>query len=441
MRLFGHYVLGSRVRLFVAEQAALGVLFLAAVAAAGHTGPGALGVAMLCALALQTALYLGDLYDLRERLDPSRWFRAAGLGALLPTVVWGAAGGARPGVWLGALSLSLVVALLLRGLTLGRARRVLVYGTGPRAHALDRILADSAHDCVAVGFVPGPDEEGPAAAAPSPVLIARDEPIDRVARGMGADVLVVALDSALPEEALARARASGVEVVSAGGFVERYARRLPVELLVPGELVFGDGFYATRASDVVQRALDVLAASVLLVLAAPVLAVAALAIRLDSRGPVFYSQARVGRHGRVYRVTKLRSMRVDAEAAGTPQWAQRHDPRVTRVGRLLRKSRVDELPQLFAVMRGDMSLVGPRPERPYFVEQLKAQVPYFGLREAVKPGVTGWAQINYPYGATVEDARSKLEYDLYYLRHRSVFLNLSILFHTVRTVLTGRGAH
>jgi lipopolysaccharide/colanic/teichoic acid biosynthesis glycosyltransferase len=164
-----------------------------------------------------------------------------------------------------------------------------------------------------------------------------------------------------------------------------------------------------------------------------------IAIKLDSRGPIFYSQERVGRRGMPYLITKLRTMRADAEKAG-PVWAARNDNRVTRVGRLLRKARIDELPQIFAVLRGDMSMVGPRPERPYFVDQLKTQIPLYGLREAVKPGVTGWAQIRYPYGSTVEDARRKLEFDLYYIRHRSLFLNLNILFHTARTVLTGRGA-
>ena len=174
--------------------------------------------------------------------------------------------------------------------------------------------------------------------------------------------------------------------------------------------------------------------------ASPLLALAALLIKLDSRGPVFYSQERVDRGGKPYRVHKLRTMRVDAEADGRPVWAQKSDPRATRIGAILRKTRMDEVPQVFAVLRGDMSFVGPRPERPFFVQQLKQQIPYFGLREAVKPGITGWAQIRYPYGATVDDARAKLEYDLYYVEHRSLFLDLAIVFHTVKTVLFGRGA-
>jgi lipopolysaccharide/colanic/teichoic acid biosynthesis glycosyltransferase len=180
--------------------------------------------------------------------------------------------------------------------------------------------------------------------------------------------------------------------------------------------------------------------SLLLICAAPVLLFLAILIKLDSEGPVFYWQERVGRGGKIYRLYKLRTMRHDAEKLSGPVWAGIRDPRTTRVGVFLRKSRLDEIPQAFSVFRGEMSFVGPRPERPFFVQQLKTQIPFFSLREAVKPGITGWAQIRYPYGATVEDARNKLEYDLYYVQHQSLFLDLAICFHTVKIVLFGRGA-
>jgi len=166
----------------------------------------------------------------------------------------------------------------------------------------------------------------------------------------------------------------------------------------------------------------------------------AVLIKLDSKGPVLYSQERTGRGGKPYRVRKLRTMRTDAETHSGPVWASQKDPRVTRVGAFLRRTRLDEIPQVFAVFRGDMSFVGPRPERPFFVQQLKSQIPFYGMREALKPGITGWAQIRYPYGSSVEDARAKLEYDLYYVQHQSLFLDLAICFHTVKTVLFGRGA-
>jgi lipopolysaccharide/colanic/teichoic acid biosynthesis glycosyltransferase len=168
--------------------------------------------------------------------------------------------------------------------------------------------------------------------------------------------------------------------------------------------------------------------------------VVAAVVKLDSPGPIFYGQERVGYRGQVFRITKFRTMRVDAELKSGPTWAAKGDQRVTRSGRFLRLCRLDELPQLFSVLVGDMSLVGPRPERPFFVDRLKKEIPFYELREVVRPGVTGWAQIRYPYGASVDDARAKLEYDLYYVKNGSVFLDLAILFHTARHVLMGRGA-
>ncbi len=189
-----------------------------------------------------------------------------------------------------------------------------------------------------------------------------------------------------------------------------------------------------------HRGLDLAFALSLLLATLPLLLLVALAIKLDSRGPIFYGQERVGRGGRRFTVYKFRSMRVDAEASGTPQWASKRDPRVTRVGRLLRLTRIDEIPQVLNVLRGDMAMVGPRPERPAFVEQLEQQIPHYRDRACVRPGITGWAQINYPYGASVEDARQKLTYDLYYIQHRGLRLDLRILLTTVRVVLFQEGA-
>jgi exopolysaccharide biosynthesis polyprenyl glycosylphosphotransferase len=189
-----------------------------------------------------------------------------------------------------------------------------------------------------------------------------------------------------------------------------------------------------------HRGLDLACALALLLATLPLLLLVALAIKLDSRGPIFYGQERVGLGGRRFTVYKFRSMRVDAEASGTPQWASKQDPRVTRVGRLLRLSRIDEIPQVLNVLRGDMAMVGPRPERPAFVEQLEQQIPHYKDRACVRPGITGWAQINYPYGASVEDARHKLTYDLYYIQNRGLRLDLRILLTTFRVVLLQQGA-
>jgi exopolysaccharide biosynthesis polyprenyl glycosylphosphotransferase len=261
-------------------------------------------------------------------------------------------------------------------------------------------------------------------------------------REMRVDTVVIASDerrSRLPVEELIRLRLGGVTVLPAQRFAERVLRRIPLKLLRPSDLAIGEGL-VSPVRTAAKRVFDLAMSGLLLLCASPVLLVLAALIKLDSEGPVFYWQERVGRGGKPYRIHKLRTMKKDAEKLSGPVWAQQRDPRVTRLGNFLRRTRLDEIPQVFAVFRGDMSFVGPRPERAFFVQQLKAQIPFFGLREAVKPGITGWAQIRYPYGATVEDSKNKLEYDLYYVQHQSLFLDLAICFHTVKTVLFGRGA-
>ncbi len=207
-----------------------------------------------------------------------------------------------------------------------------------------------------------------------------------------------------------------------------------------GWLIFGDGFRQGILRTVLKRVFDVVCATLLILLALPVMLVTAILIRLESGGPVLYLQERVGLNGRLFNVVKFRSMRTDAEEDGKPRWASAADDRVTRVGRVIRKLRIDELPQLFSVLAGDMSLVGPRPERPYFVDKLTQELPYYAVRLSVKPGVTGWAQVRYHYGASVEDAAEKLQYDLYYVKNNSLLLDLVVLFETVGVVLTAKGA-
>lgn len=197
--------------------------------------------------------------------------------------------------------------------------------------------------------------------------------------------------------------------------------------------------FSSRLNQAFKRGFDLILSTTMLILVLPLMLLTALAIRLDSEGPVFYRQERVGLHGKIFTLLKFRSMRVDAEAGG-PAWAATHDPRVTRIGGFLRRSRIDELPQLINVLRGEMSLIGPRPERPHFVAQLAAAIPRYHDRGFVKPGITGWAQVNFPYGASIEDARMKLAYDLYYVAHRNFFLDLLILISTVRVILFREGA-
>ncbi len=261
-------------------------------------------------------------------------------------------------------------------------------------------------------------------------LSARDAP-----SGLWAVIVGRGAASAMGEAELREWRSRGVRVLNEAAFWERHLGRVdPASPALDGE-----AGRANPATELASRGLDIVAASLLLAFTAPLMLVTALLIKLESRGPVFYEQERVGLHGRTFTVRKFRSMRVDAEANG-PVWAVAGDARVTRVGAYIRLLRIDELPQLLTVLRGDMSLIGPRPERPHFVGQLSAVIPGYCERTRVKPGLTGWAQVNFPYGASVEDARAKLSYDLYYVKHRTFFLDLLILMATVRVVLFQEGA-
>jgi exopolysaccharide biosynthesis polyprenyl glycosylphosphotransferase len=315
------------------------------------------------------------------------------------------------------------------------------------------VAASSASVEASVAALPAQPREGGMDASPlAPVVQLPSAPaqtlqiaartLPEAVKQLRADTVVIATDDAqepLPVDELIRVRLCGVTVLPAQRFAERVLRRVPLSLLRPTDLAVGNGL-TSPMSQAGKRIFDLLMSSLLLICAGPLLALLAVLIKLDSPGPVFYVQERTGRGGKPYRVHKLRTMRKDAETLSGPVWASQRDSRVTRVGAVLRKMRLDEIPQVFAVFRGDMSFVGPRPERPFFVNQLKQQIAFFGVREAVKPGITGWAQIRYPYGSSIEDARNKLEYDLYYVEHHSLFLDLLICFHTAKIVLFGRGA-
>jgi lipopolysaccharide/colanic/teichoic acid biosynthesis glycosyltransferase len=243
----------------------------------------------------------------------------------------------------------------------------------------------------------------------------------------------------LPTEELLHAKLSGVRVEDAATTYERITGKIMTDGIKPSWLIFSDGFCPSRGTRIVKRIFDLVLSLVGLALAAPLMLLTAVAVRLDSPGPVLYRQDRVGENGRLFTLSKFRSMRADAES-GTPIWAKDRDDRVTRVGRFIRLARLDELPQLWNVLRGDMSFVGPRPERPFFVEPLAAAIPFYMERHAVKPGVTGWAQVKYRYGSSIEDATEKLRYDLYYIKHLSIVFDLTIMIDTVKVILSGKGA-
>ncbi|MES2338941.1 MAG: TIGR03013 family XrtA/PEP-CTERM system glycosyltransferase [Pseudomonadota bacterium] len=345
---------------------------------------------------------------------------------------------------MGIAVVALIFLRLLLGKTLGSQafkRRVVVLGAGARAQRLKELAARPGAGFAVVGYVSMSE-----ANRVIPEAIARDaiyNLADHVVL-LNASEVVLALEerrNALPLKDLLRIKTTGVHVNDTSTFLERETGRVDLDSVNPSWLIFSDGFSSGRMlSGVFKRLFDIVASLILLVTMLPVILLTAIAVKLESKGPAFYRQSRVGLYGVPFDCLKLRSMRSDAEVAGTAVWAEKNDPRITRIGRFIRKVRIDELPQCWSVLKGEMSFVGPRPERPQFVEDLETKLPYYAERHMVKPGITGWAQINYPYGASIEDSRQKLEYDLYYAKNYSPFLDLLILLQTLRVVLWPSGA-
>lgn len=322
------------------------------------------------------------------------------------------------------------------------SNRVLVLGTGAEAAAIKESILKFGSNFTIVGFYPVNGSE--AVCVPQGNVLDAQLPLLEVARQNRVSQIVVAVGDrrggSLPLNQLLDCKLAGLKVLDPSSYFEQVLGQVRLDSLRASWLIFGEGFRQGLLRTVVKRAFDVLATSLLLVFAAPVMLVTSLLIVMESGFPILYRQERVGQGGRVFWVIKFRSMRSDAERDGKPRWATANDDRVTRVGKLIRKLRIDELPQLLNVLKGDMSLVGPRPERPYFVGELSEKVPFYGARHSIKPGVTGWAQVRYPYGASVQDAAQKLQYDLYYVKNHSLFLDLVVFFETIEVVLTGRGA-
>ncbi len=460
VRVFNHWLSGRKAAFFVAEESALVLALLAGTSlgpvahplvTAGHGLGAAFLRAAITALAFAGALYFGDLYDLRsaarDRSDGRRLLRSLGvafvtlavaylvLPLLLPmgwiprrSLVLAAAGGA----------LAVIATRAAMPAVVGAPTRVLILGAGARARQLARDLEDEADGLFEVlGFA---EPNGVSQSSEPAVPLVGN--VEWMAARLRARVVVVAVEDrrvGLPVDALLACRTRGIEVMSDIALAEATLKRIPLDLLRPSALIFDEGFRANRFTRMVKRTLDVALASLMVVGCAPIMLLAASAIALADGLPVLYTQERTGKGGRPYLIWKFRTMRRDAEDTGAA-WATDGDPRVLPVGRLLRKSRIDELPQLWNVLRGEMSFVGPRPERPVFLEELKRRWPLFRLRELVKPGITGWAQLRYRYGSTMEEQARKLEYDLYYIKNTSLFLDLVCIFHTVKIVLTGRGA-
>jgi sugar transferase (PEP-CTERM system associated) len=322
-------------------------------------------------------------------------------------------------------------------------RRVLLLGSGSRSSRVEALEKDTLGNrrFNLVGCLPLTNSDRCINASRT---LREEGTILFVAKKHRIDEIVVGVrerrNGGLPSEQLLQCKLAGIDVLDLPTFFERETGQIQLESLNPSWMIFSDGFQRGSLRDMAKRMFDVAVSCLLLLATFPIMVITALLIVLESGMPILYRQERVGEHGVTFEVLKFRSMRKDAERDGVPQWASKNDDRVTHVGRVIRKMRIDELPQIFNVLKGDMSFVGPRPERPHFVQELAKEIPYYQSRHTVKPGITGWAQIRYSYGATVEDAIQKLQYDLYYVKNRTLFLDLIILFQTAQVILFGKGA-
>jgi sugar transferase (PEP-CTERM system associated) len=413
---------------------------------------------LLVAAVVQGCLYYSDLYDVHLVSDRRelviRILQALGVASFILAGIyfWGPAD-LPIGRGVFALGAALIIPFIIGwrllfdffSRSVGPRQRLLLVGTSAAAVALAKELYDRRTELGVeiVGFV-DPDPAAVGTPVINPGVIGTVDDIPSIVQTRNVDRVVVSLADArgrLPMDKLLEMKLDrGVTFDHLATVYEEYTGKIAVENLRPSWLIFSEGFKLSKVVRALKRVMDVGVAALGLVLASPLMALAALAVKISSPGPVLYHQQRVGQQGRLFTVHKFRSMRQDAEAATGAMWATANDSRVTFIGRWLRRTRLDETPQLWNVLIGDMSMVGPRPERPEFVAQLTEQIPFYGLRHGVRPGVTGWAQVRYTYGATVEDALEKLQYDLFYSKHVSISFDLYILFQTIRTVVMRRGA-
>jgi sugar transferase (PEP-CTERM system associated) len=319
---------------------------------------------------------------------------------------------------------------------------VLIVGTGEEAQSIAAELQLPGRTARnVIGFFATSDEAEDKKNG-IPIFSSKSSLIDLVSRYSVKEIVIAAREQrggTIPMDQLLECRIRGISVLNLAGFSEKTKREVRIDSLKGSWLVYGDGFVQGRTRQFMKRSFDIVSSVVLLILTAPIMAAAAVAIWLDGSGPVIYRQARVGLGGRIFMCMKFRSMRADAERDGVARWASKNDPRVTRIGSFMRKTRIDELPQLFSVLFGEMSLVGPRPERPAFVDKLKTDIPFYELRHSVKPGITGWAQVRYHYGVSLEDAKKKHQFDLYYVKNNSLLLDALVLIETVSVVIFREG--
>ena len=457
-RLFGHYWHVGLAALWLAESAVMVLCSWAANVLFGSPLEEPLAVwvqsGVLGALVFVAMIAMGlHSRRLRDRMAGIALRIAVSVvaGAIIGMFLLGLMPPYRPGfLQIGAFALFTCFALILVRAVGNRfiddsifKRAILVYGAGKNAGRIQHLRRRSdQHGFEIRGYVPATNEER--VILPERI-IERDRSLAELARAHEIDEIVVAMDDRrqeFPLKDLLSCRLAGIEITELATFLERETGKVYLDVLVPSWMIFGSGFRRDVIRRYSERAFDLAASLLLLLIASPVMLLTVLAIKLEEGlgAPVFYGQLRVGYAGSHFRVLKFRSMRVDAEKDGKARWAQANDDRVTRVGRFIRKTRIDELPQLLNVLRGHMSFVGPRPERPEFVQKLAETIPYYSERHAVKPGITGWAQLCYPYGASEKDAIEKLQYDLYYVKNHGLLFDILILLQTVEVILLGKGA-
>ncbi|WP_296753316.1 TIGR03013 family XrtA/PEP-CTERM system glycosyltransferase [Thiobacillus sp.] len=461
IRFFRHYVPLNLLLLMSIEALILGGAIYAGVNARfldSGTIPDDLGPLLPKALAF-TAVMLGlmtasGLYDLEwqggVRALLQRLGLSFGLGLLamsllfyfFPTLLVGR------GAFLLSFGLALLGILLSRTLFIRWTRtgalrtRALVLGTGSRAAHIETLLAKRGHasNIQVMGYLP---MGGSHHFVDHARILDTQEPLPELAQRLQISEIILAVrdrrGGGMPMQDLLKCKLHGIRILELSSFFERENGHLQLDSMNASWMILAEGFHQGIVRDTVKRLFDLLVSAAMLVVCLPIMALAALLVKLESPGPVLYRQERVGQGCRSFTIFKFRSMCVDAEKDGKPRWAGQNDSRVTLTGRFIRRTRIDELPQIFNVFFGDMSFVGPRPERPYFVQDLTQKIPYYGVRHTVKPGITGWAQVRYAYGATDEDAMHKLQYDLYYVKNHSLFLDLMILFQTAQVVLWGKG--